>query len=37
MLSIGFEKLPAINAKQLHNLGSGQPFDADPGHGFDAV
>ena len=36
MQSIGFEKLPTIS-EQLHNLGDGQPFDADPGHGFGAV
>ena len=28
---------PPGSALQLHNLGSGQLFDADPGHGFGAV
>ena len=28
---------PPGSAPQLHNLGSGQLFDADPGHGFGAV
>jgi len=28
---------PPGSAPQLHNLGNGQLFDADPGHGFGAV